>query len=381
MVATFVDITQRRADEHALRQSEERYRTLFESIDEGFCVIEIVEDEGGAPVDYRFVETNPAFVRQSGLTDAAGRTVREMMPDAESHWIRTFGAIAATGERARFVQESPTLGRWLEVEAFRIGEPGHRRVAVLFTDVTKRVGDEREIRELNATLESRVEARTEQIRRLSGRLAVAEQQERRRIAAVLHDDLQQRLAGLSMTLHALWGTADAPSPLQTRADQILNDATDLTRTLASELSPAILDREDFTDALDWLADVKRDKQRLDVTVRADGECVVPDRAVRELLYHSVHELLFNVVKHAGTRAASLSARRDGGDVVVTVEDEGAGFDARADTSGSGLGLYGIRERIEMADGRLDVDSEPGRGARITLTVPVASRPGGGEGAG
>ena len=373
VVVTFVDITRRKADEHALRQSEERYRTLFDSIDEGFCVIEIIKDDGEAPLDYRFVKTNPAFARQSGLADATGRTIRELVPEIDPHWAEAFARVAETGKRARFVRESPALGRWFEVEALRVRAPGRPRVAVLFTDVTQRVLDVREIRDLNTTLESRVVARTEQIRRLSGRLAVAEQQERRRIAAVLHDDLQQRLAGLSMTLHAMWSAGGALSPLQTRADEILNAATDLTRTLASELSPAILDREDFTDTLNWLAETRRKEQRLDITVRTDGECVVPDRAVRELLYHSVHELLFNVVKHAGTRAASLSAQCDDGVVVVTVEDEGAGFDASASTAGSGLGLYSIRERIEMADGRLDVDSEPGRGARITLTVPVASR--------
>ena len=371
VVVTFVDITRRKADELALRQSEERYRSLFGSIDEGFCVLEVLVDEGGAPVSYRYLETNPAFARHTGLADAAGKTVHELAPDIEDHWVEAYGRVAETGRRTRFVGESPALGRWFEVDAFRIGAPDQRRVAVLFTDVTQRVEDEREIRRLNATLEARVAKRTQQTRRLSERLAVAEQKERRRIAVVLHDDLQQRLAGLSMTLHALWNALpDGGHPLQARADEILNAATDLTRTLASELSPAILDREDFSETLNWIADAKQDEQRLAIAVRTEAECPVPDRAARDLLYHSVRELLFNVAKHAGTGRATLAAWRDGDEVVVTVEDQGAGFDASADTSDSGLGLYSVRERIEMADGRLDVASEPGKGARVTITLPA-----------
>ena len=375
VVVTFVDVTRRKADEEALRQSEERYRTLFESIGEGFCVIEVLLDDDGAPADYRFLETNPAFRQHSGLADAAGRTVREVVPGVESHWVETYGRVAATGERVRRVEHSEALGRWFEIKAFRVGAPTDRRVAVLFTDVTQRVENEREIRGLNATLEARVAERTEQTRRLSERLAVAESAERRRIAAVLHDDLQQRLAGLSMTLHVLWSTLPdgAPRALQTRADEILDAATELTRTLASELSPAVLDREDFAETLTWLAGVKEKEHRLEITVRAEDACPVPDRSVRDVLYHSVHELLFNVVKHAGTARATLSARRDGADVVVTVEDDGAGFDAAADSvAAGGLGLYSVRERVELAGGRLGVTSEPGRGTRVTITAPATA---------
>ena len=373
VVITFVDVTRHKADEQALRQSEARYRTLFESIDEGFCVIEVLVGDDGAPETYRFLETNPAFERHTGLADAVGRTAHEIVPGIEDHWVETFGRVAETGERTRFVEESGAMGRWFEIEALRIGAPEQRRVAILFTDVSQRVADETEIRRLNATLEGRVAQRTEQTRRLSERLAVAEQQERRRIAVVLHDDLQQRLAGLSMTLHALWSAQpNGAHPLQSRADDILSAATDLTRTLASELSPAVLDREDFQETLHWLADLKQHEQRLDVTVETDRACPVPDRAARDVLYHSIRELLFNVVKHAGTGAATISARRDGADVVVTVEDDGAGFDPSARLADEGgLGLYSIRERIEMADGSLDVASAPDRGTRVTMTLPAA----------
>jgi PAS domain S-box-containing protein len=129
--------------EAALRASEARYRALFESIDEGFCVIELLFEDGdgdGAPrpVDYRFVEANPAFVAQTGLVDAVGRRMREFAPAHEAHWFEIYGRVALTGEPTRFEAPAEALGRWYDVYAFRVGEPHERRVAVLFNDISTR---------------------------------------------------------------------------------------------------------------------------------------------------------------------------------------------------------------------------------------------------
>jgi len=123
------------------RESEARYRTLFESLDEGFCICEMVYEDDQA-VDYRFLEINPAFVRQSGLADAVGRTARQMIPGLESSWIERYGDVALTGEAVRFESEAAAMQRWFDVFAFRIGRPEDRRVAMLFTDITaKREGE------------------------------------------------------------------------------------------------------------------------------------------------------------------------------------------------------------------------------------------------
>lgn len=122
--------------EEALRRSESLYRDLFESIDEGFCVVEMIFD-GHEPVDYRFVEMNPAWEVHTGLENAVGRTVREVLPELEEQWVRIFGGVARTGRPVRFESRSDVLGRWFDVFAFRADEPAPGRVAMLFKDITR----------------------------------------------------------------------------------------------------------------------------------------------------------------------------------------------------------------------------------------------------
>jgi PAS domain S-box-containing protein len=155
-IGSVIDIDERRETENALRVSEERYRTLFTAIEVGFCVIDLLFD-GDRPADYRFVEANPAFERQTGLVDPAGRTARELVPDLEPHWFDLYARIAMTGEATRFEHGSEAMGRWFDVHALRIGAPEQRRVALLFNDITERRRAEVAIRELNETLEHRIE--------------------------------------------------------------------------------------------------------------------------------------------------------------------------------------------------------------------------------
>ena len=137
----FHNINERKEAEMLLRDSEERYRTLFASIDEGFCVIEILFDENGKPCDYRFLEFNPAFEKLTGIpaTEAlSGRTVRQLIPNLEEHWFEIYGRVALTGEPIRFVNASEAMNRWFDVYAFRVGRPEDHKVALLFNNITER---------------------------------------------------------------------------------------------------------------------------------------------------------------------------------------------------------------------------------------------------
>ncbi|QEL17570.1 ATP-binding protein [Limnoglobus roseus] len=135
-----------------VRTSEEKYRTLFNSIDQGFCVIDVLFDER-RPVDYRFVEVNAAFEGQTGLKDAVGRSIREMVPALEAYWFDMYGKVISTGQPARFVSEAKALGRWYDGYAFPIA--GY--VGVLFADVTERKRMEVRLQEQEALIREAAE--------------------------------------------------------------------------------------------------------------------------------------------------------------------------------------------------------------------------------
>jgi PAS domain S-box-containing protein len=140
--------------EKALSESEERYRTRFNALIEGFCVIEMVFDPAGKPVDYRFLEINPAFEAQTGLRNATGKLMRDLAPDHEQPWFDIYGKVAVTGEPVHFENEAAALGRWYEVRAFRVGGEESRKVAICFNDVTERKNAEAEKSNLASIVEN-----------------------------------------------------------------------------------------------------------------------------------------------------------------------------------------------------------------------------------
>jgi len=126
--------------------AEAKYRQLFDTLIEGFCTIEVLFDAQNHPTDYRFLEINPAFERQTGLHDAQGKLMRELAPNHEQHWFDIYGKIALTGEPMRFENEARALGRFYEVCAYRVGGAQSRKVAILFNDITERKNSERKLR-------------------------------------------------------------------------------------------------------------------------------------------------------------------------------------------------------------------------------------------
>jgi two-component system CheB/CheR fusion protein len=155
-VVSFVDISSRMGAERRLGESEQRYRTLFESINQGFCVIEMIFDEAGRPVDYRFLEVNRAFPSQTGIVEPIGRTMREIEPEHEEMWFETYGRVALSREAEHFEGDAASLGRSFEVYAFPFGEPNARQVGVLFHDITKRKQAEHQRELLTQELSHRV---------------------------------------------------------------------------------------------------------------------------------------------------------------------------------------------------------------------------------
>ncbi|RYG33494.1 MAG: PAS domain S-box protein, partial [Burkholderiales bacterium] len=132
-----IDITPQRVAELGRSSTEERYRTLFNSIDAGFCIIQVLFNADGEAIDYVFIETNPAFERQTGFVNALGRRLRDLAPDPKPHWVDIYGEVARTGRSVRFEDNREAVDRWFDVHAFQIGMPGANLVAVLLTDITE----------------------------------------------------------------------------------------------------------------------------------------------------------------------------------------------------------------------------------------------------
>ena len=173
-IGTDTDVTERRLAERAVLEGEARYRTLFESIDQGFCICELIfaanepnePNEPGKPIDLRYLEVNPAFERQSGLRGATGQTLRELGPAFGEDWLETFAQVVQSGESATLVGRAEALDRWFEIYACRIGGEDSPRFAILFSDISERVRGETQLRRLAEITQVLAAALTpEQVRR------------------------------------------------------------------------------------------------------------------------------------------------------------------------------------------------------------------------
>lgn len=240
---------------------------------------------------------------------------------------------------------------------------------------------ENELRRLNLELERRVRERTAelalraaQLRALAGELTLSEQRERGRMARILHDHLQQLLVGAKFRMIALGNHSDLfVQQTIEEVGQLLDESIQASRSLTAELSPPILHEAGLNAGLEWLARWMRSKHGLSVELSMDPPVPLPED-VKVLLFESVRELLFNVVKHSQTRSATVALRHGAGDLQVMVSDPGCGFDVQsipqAGIAAAGFGLFTIRERLELMGGRLEVHSAAGKGSRCLLTVPL-----------
>ena len=274
-------------------------------------------------------------------------------------------------------------------------------VAQLDGQVQARMRAEEILTQTNERLEQKVQARTAeiaamvealktaneqlaerayQLRALAGELTIAEHRERQRISRVLHDGLQQHLVVIKLQLEVLADRLSGDDQKQAagKIEDLLVEAIRISRSLSADLSPPVLHEFGLSAGLEWLARWLFEKHGFSVDLILDDK---PDLAedVKVLIFESVRELLFNVVKHAGVSCAKVHLQRLYGNIVyIQVRDEGIGFDVDrlkpAGENGGGFGLFSIRERISLVNGKLKIDSAPGKGSCFTLTVPVTPIP-------
>jgi signal transduction histidine kinase/CheY-like chemotaxis protein len=356
----------------ALRDSEERYRMLFESIDQGFCVIQVLFD-GDRAVDYRYLVANPAFERQTGIRNAVGRCMRELDPRHEDHWFDTYGRVALTGEPVRFENAAVQQGREYDGYAWRVGDPAERRVAVLFNDITQRKLSEEALREADRRKDE--------------------------FLAILSHELRNPLAPIGYAVQVLKKKGDASPDLQWARDLIerqvrqmgimLDDLMDVARitrgtielrkqTLA--LAPVV---DDVVEACRPL--IERGGQTLSVALPSEPVMLDADPTrIGQILLN----LLNNATKYT-ERGGHIEVTAQVVDEMVElrVKDTGIGITAdmlprvfdlftQAERSmsrsqgGLGIGLTLVQRLAQLHGGAVEARSEgPGKGSEFIMRLP------------
>jgi len=250
-------------------------------------------------------------------------------------------------------------------------------------DVTERKRAEQLLQETAKTLDFRVSDRTRQVEELTSQLIIASQQERSRIAQLLHDDLQQQLYGVLLQLRFLRqdaeaGRTDAVLDRLTQAEEWLARGQEMTRNLAMELSPPVLDEPDFATTLRWLANHMKELHGLPAELHVISSARSSNLALRVLLFRIVRELLFNIVKHAGATKVAIELHGAENSIEVRIIDDGCGFDTSGETGEAeitgGFGLFAVRKRLQMLGGQMTIDSAPGAGTRTLVIAPLTDRP-------
>jgi PAS domain S-box-containing protein len=373
---------ERRDYEKRLEAKEERYRALFESIDEGFCVIRLMRDAEGRVRDYRFEEANQAFSMHTGLHDAVGRSMRELVPDHEAHWFSIYDRVARTGESTRFVQEAKAMKRWFDVYASRLGGPDSDLVAVLFSDITQRLVAEQDLRRLNEELAQSNRRKTE-------------------FLATLAHELRNPLAPLSNGLHLMRMAASKPELLEKTRQMmerqihhmvhLVDDLLDVARisTGKVELRRRRIDLRDVVATAVETSASLIDNAGHKLTVEVPSQ-PLPMHADPTRIAQVVSNLLNNAAKYTpeGGRIA-LKVAADGHEAVLCVTDTGIGIEpdslgkvfemfaqvpgtAGKPQGGLGIGLSLVQSLVALHGGSVSATSPGiGKGSTFTVRLPLS----------
>ena len=378
------DVTARRQVQEALAKSEQKYRTLFESMDEGYCVIEMVLDAAGRPIDFRYLEINPAFEKHTGLRNAQGKCMQDMAHDHDGHWCATFARVAATGEPISFIQNAPMLdGRWLDIYAFRLDGQETPRVAVLFNDISARKRDEQERERLVARLRE-------------------EDQRKDEFLATLAHELRNPLAPIRSGLQIMrMAQGDAAATERVRAMMerqvtqmvhLIDDLLDLSRISHGKIDLRI-ERIDLAAAIGQAIEASRP-----AIAQADHELLIkfpPGPIYVDADLTRMAQVFSNLLNNAakftdrGGQIRIVMQEIDG-QAVVSVQDSGIGIPTHMlsqvfamfkqidgsmgrSNGGLGIGLFIVKRLVEMHGGAIEVLSDgKGNGSEFVVRLPIAT---------
>ena len=365
------DVTRQRRAEAALKASRQRFHDLVDTTDG------IVWEADAQTFDFTFVSKQAERLLGYPVEDwlRPGFWVEHLHPEDRGWAAEYCQACTRRLEGHEFeyrfiTREGRTI--WLHDLVAVVAEDGAPRwLRGIMVDVTRRRNAEEKLRDLAEELESKVEERTEQLRHISAQLTMTEERERRMLAESLHDNLGQLLAVIKIKLTSL------PEEQQGTA---LREVVDLVeradreaRSITLQLSPPVLRALGLAAALEWLAEDMKRVHGLTVHVDMDrcGKRLIDE--MQAVLYRAARELLVNVAKHAGVASACLNCLCDGHRLLLVVSDAGRGFDpARHFGNWPGHNSFGLRsiyERISNLGGEVDIDSSPGSGTTVTISIP------------
>ena len=405
IVRVWEDITERRlnetkSNELITRKAEDKYLSLFNSIDQGFCIIEVLFNDKDLPYDYTFLDYNPAFEKQTGLTNARGKTIKSLNPQQEQHWFDLYGGIARSGKPLTFEQEAILINGWYEVSAFPLTKEKDNKVGVIFNDVSSRKRSELELNAFNSRLEEEVNERTAKLNSLNELLEQKNREleksnkELESFNYVASHDLQEPLRKIQTFLSMISQRGDDTKAIHTYMDKISSSADRMSNLIQDVLTYSRLSVENqFTDV---------DLNKVIDNVLSDYELMISEKKavinrdrlpVVKAIPLQMNQLFGNLISNAlkyndGQPVITIRSKKLGSDpemLEITLGDNGIGFEpqyadqifelfkrlhSKSEYNGTGIGLSICKKIIEQHNGTISATSNEGKGALFTIQLPL-----------
>jgi len=363
-LAILRDITDRKRTEMALRESEEKYRMLIETMNDGI----VVQDENGL---ITYVNDRLCNMLGRFSKDIIGHPVIEFADEENQNILKEQMAKRKRGE------SGPYEIAWRRVGGEKISaivspkpifgkDRGFQGSFAVITDITQQKQVEEVLKESE-----------EQLRFLSSQLLTAQETERRRLSRELHDEVGQALAVLKLRTDFIRESLDKDKAKAReeceRSLHYIDQVIENVRRLSRDLSPAVLENVGLTAAIKWLVENITHNHQARVTLDLIQVDDLFSQDSKIMIFRVIQEALTNIVRHAKAKNISIAIKRSGNRVMFLIEDDGKGFNvvkaAGREAAKKGLGLKTMDERVRMLRGTLDLHSEEGKGTRITFTAP------------
>ncbi|MCK4782123.1 MAG: PAS domain S-box protein, partial [Desulfobacteraceae bacterium] len=359
------DITEHKQSEETLRESEEKFRSLFENMLNGIAYCKILLDENNHPIDFVYLEVNDSFEKLTGLKkeNVVGKKVTEAIPgikDAHPELFDIYGKVALTGEETVFEIYFEPLEIWLSISVY---SPQKGYFVAIIENIADRKLAEEEL------LKSR-----SQLRDLSTYLQSAREQERTSIAREIHDDLGQILTALKMDLS--WMGKRFPKNQKPLIEKkrsmlkILDAAIKTVKRIITDLRPGLLDDLGLIPAIEWQAEDFQNRSGIACKLTVDPEDIVMDEERSTAVFRIFQETLTNAARHAKATEIVASLKEEEGTIELIVRDNGKGITEKQISDPKSFGLMGIRERAISCGGEVKIKGVLGEGTTVTVRIPM-----------